>query len=71
MPAFHANLLTRLDDENFTIPHPDHVFFLQDDDGDPFDVPDAAIPLDAEYGDMLQPPKPDADHTELLPITLM
>lgn len=57
MPAFHATLLTRLDSENFTIPHPDHVFFLQDDDGDPYDVPAAAIPPDAAYGDMWQPPK--------------
>jgi hypothetical protein len=70
VPAFHANLLTRFDNENFTNPHPDNLFFLQDDDGDPCNVLDAAIPLDAKYGDMLQPPKLDVDHTESMPITL-
>ena len=31
----------------------------------PYSAPDAAIPPDAEYGDMLQPPSPNsADHTE-------
>jgi hypothetical protein len=39
----------------------DHVSLLQDEDDNPYHALNAAIPLDAEYGDMLQPPKPDAD----------
>jgi hypothetical protein len=63
--AFDANLLTRLDDENFTVNLPDHVFYLQDDDASHHDSHTlAAIPLDAEYGDMLQPDKPEADDIE-------
>jgi hypothetical protein len=61
--TFDERLLTRLDDENFQLALPNHVLYLQDDD-----VPDdpslQAIPPDAEYGDMLQASKPDADEIE-------
>ncbi len=49
--------------DTFTIPHPDRVFILQDTD-DPYDVPVADIPLNAEYGDKLQPPKPNANNAD-------
>jgi hypothetical protein len=57
LQTFDANLLTRLEDENFQIDLPSHVFYLQDEDGlDPDgDAPD--IPTASEYGDMLQEPK--------------
>ena len=32
----------------------DDVSLLQDEDDNPYHTPDAAIPPDAEYGDMLQ-----------------
>ena len=65
MRAFDENLLTRLDDANFQLDLPGNLFYLQDDDNDPAPDPlDAAIPTDAEYGDMLQPTKPDADEIE-------
>ena len=61
---FDATLLTRLSDDNFHIEHPNPVFYLQDD----IDVDDASavanIPADAEYGDMNQPAKLDADDIE-------
>jgi hypothetical protein len=69
VPAFHASLLTGLDDDTFTIPHPDRLFFLQDT-VDPYDVPVADIPLNAEYGDMLQPPKPNADDHSIRSLNL-
>ncbi len=58
--TFDTSLLTRLDDANFTNDLPNHVFFLQDND---LTDPTAAdpIPLDVEYGDMLQPDRPEAD----------
>jgi Reverse transcriptase (RNA-dependent DNA polymerase) len=61
--TFDATLLTHLSDENFHIDHPNPVFYLQDD----VDVADPAvddIPADAEYGDMNQPAKSDADDIE-------
>ena len=63
MSTFDTNLLTRLDDENFQLDFPNHVFYLQDEhtpDTDPL----ADIPTDAEYGDMIQHPKDDADNIE-------
>jgi hypothetical protein len=62
--TFDANLLTRLDDENFHVDLPSHVLYLQDDDMAP--KPDLrAVPPDAEYGDMLmQDPKSEADDIE-------
>ncbi len=52
-----------LDDENFHIDLPSHVLYLQDNDEvvRP-DLP--AIPLEAEYGDMMQDPKYTADDIE-------
>jgi hypothetical protein len=32
--SFDSSLLTRLNDEAFTLDHPNHVFYLQDDDED-------------------------------------
>ena len=61
--AFDADLLIRLNDDNFQLDHPNPVFYLQDDVY--FD--DAAaddIPSDAEYGDMNQPAKRHADEIE-------
>ena len=61
--TFDAALLTRLNDDNFHIDHPNPVFYLQDD----IDVDDSAvanIPADAEYGDMIQPAKIEADEIE-------
>ena len=61
--AFDADLLIRLNDDNFQLDHPNPVFYLQDDVY--FD--DAAaddIPPDAEYGDMNQPAKRHADEIE-------
>ena len=62
--TFDANLLTRLDDENFHVDLPSHVLYLQDDDMAP--KPGLqAVPPDAEYGDMLmQDPKSEADDIE-------
>ena len=60
---FDATLLARLSADNYNIAHPYPVFYLQDD----FDVLDSAvdaIPADAEYGDMYQPAKVDADDIE-------
>ena len=58
--TFDNNLLTQLRDKNFQIELPNHVFYLQDEDAD-MELNDTRdIPLDAEYGDMIQPPKSDA-----------
>ena len=65
LATFDTNLLTRLNDDNFQIDLPDHVFYLQDEDMAADDLNDAAhIPPASEYGDMLQEPKADADDTE-------
>ncbi|KAI2489322.1 Reverse transcriptase (RNA-dependent DNA polymerase) [Fragilaria crotonensis] len=63
--TFDSNLADRLNDDNFTVFSPDHAFYLQDDDDgdDPLRDPDS-IPPDAEYGDMLQHDKLEADDTE-------
>ena len=64
--AFDARLLTRFHDGNFVIDIPNNVFNLQDNDFNdltPTDTHDN-IPLDTEYGDMLQPDKIDADDVE-------
>ena len=61
--TFTHHLTERLSNDNFTIDLPDHVFYLQDDDSD-HDPPAVAIPADAEYGDMMQSDKPDADDVE-------
>ena len=60
---FDTTLLTRLRDDNFQLHHPNPVFYLQDD---PDAVDSAAdnIPADAEYGDMNQPAKLEADDIE-------
>jgi hypothetical protein len=58
--AFPANLLTRLDYEHSKSPQR-IIFFLHGENGNPYNAPDAAIPPVAEYGDMLQPLKPDAN----------
>jgi hypothetical protein len=60
---FTNNVHERLSDDNFTIDLPNHVFYLQDDDFGP-DAPPADIPTDAEYGDMIQLDKPEADDLE-------
>ena len=61
--TFDETLLTCLNDENFQIEHLKPVFYLHDDiDPDP---PAAEnIPPDAEYGDMIQPERTDADDIE-------
>jgi hypothetical protein len=64
MLAFDTNLLTRLDDEDFQLDLPNHYFFLQNEDGAPNEHPSSDIPTDAEYGDMMQQPKTDADDIE-------
>ena len=61
--TFDENLLTRLDDENFQLALPHHVLYLQDNDA-PNEPNVQDIPLDAEYGDMLQDPKSEADEIE-------
>ncbi|KAI2502057.1 Reverse transcriptase (RNA-dependent DNA polymerase) [Fragilaria crotonensis] len=63
LQTFDANLLTRLEDENFQINLTDHVFNLQDEDTDANEHDDN-IPTASEYGDMLQLPKADADDVE-------
>ena len=61
--TFDENLLTRLNDENFQLDLPGHVFYSQDDDDDsPFSVDN--IPTASEYGDMVQAPKLEADEIE-------
>ena len=62
--TFDANLLTRLDDENFQIALPNHMFYLQDDDGDTAQSDLQNTPSDADYGDMILEDKPDADEVE-------
>ena len=61
---FDATLLTRLSDDNFQIEHPNSVFYLQDDVDVPDTQPVDAIPTDAEYGDMIQPARCEADDIE-------
>jgi hypothetical protein len=61
--TFTNNLTERLADDNFTTDLPNHVFYLQDEDANPVD-PANGIPTDTEYGDMMQPDKPDADDLE-------
>ncbi len=63
--TFDNTLLTRLSDTNFHIEHPNPVFYLKDKDL-PADVNPAVanIPTDAEYGDMYQSAKLDADDVE-------
>jgi hypothetical protein len=55
--TFDNNLLTRLCDNNFQIELPNHVFNLQDEEADLERNDTRDIPLDAEYGDMILPPK--------------
>ena len=64
--TFDTNLLTRLHDHNFVLDVPNHVFYLQDDNSDPHATIDHTdyIPLNVEYGDMLQADKIDADDVE-------
>ena len=61
---FDETLLTRLDDENFQLDLPNHVFYLQDEDAPLIANEAADIPEDSEYGDMMQPPKPEVDEYE-------
>jgi hypothetical protein len=62
--TFDYNLLTQLCDKNFQIELPNLVFYLQDEDAD-MELNDTHdIPLDAEYMDMIQPPKSDAKDIE-------
>ncbi|KAI2499224.1 Reverse transcriptase (RNA-dependent DNA polymerase) [Fragilaria crotonensis] len=62
--TFDSNLADRLNDDTFTVFSPDHAFYLQDDDdGDPPRNPHS-IPPDAEYGDMMQNDKLEADDTD-------
>jgi hypothetical protein len=70
--TFDDNLRTRLCNTNFQIELPNHVFYLQDEDAD-LELHDTRdIPLDAEYRDMIQPPKSDAKDIEYeTPGTLM
>ena len=64
--TFDTNVTERLNDDNFVVNLPDHLFYLQDTDDDPHHANDNdAIPLDGEYGDMIQAIKPDADDLEL------
>jgi hypothetical protein len=60
---FDTTLLTRLHDDNFQLHHPNPVFYLQDDP-DAVDPAADNIPADAEYGDMNQPAKLEADDIE-------
>ncbi|KAI2508078.1 hypothetical protein MHU86_6370 [Fragilaria crotonensis] len=63
-----TNLLTRfLDDKTFHVDLPDHVFYLQDDVDTAHPSNEASahtVSLDAEFGDMLQAKKLDADDIE-------
>jgi hypothetical protein len=62
--TFDNNLLTQLCDKNFQIELPNHVFYLLDEDAD-MELNDTRdVPLDTEYRDMIQPPKPDAKDIE-------
>jgi hypothetical protein len=61
---FDETFLTRLDDQNFHLDLPDHVFYLQDEDDLIIPTDAANIPEDSEYGDMMQPPKPEVDEFE-------
>jgi hypothetical protein len=47
MSTFDANLHTRLDDKNFHLDTPNHVFYLQDDAGPTIDTSSHDIPTDA------------------------
>jgi hypothetical protein len=58
---FDAALLVQLDNGNFQVDHPNPVFYLQDDVDAHNGAADGTIPLDAEYRDMNQPAKSDAD----------
>ena len=63
--TFDANLTEQLADDNFTVNLPNDVFYIQDEDGaDASPASAHRIPPDAEYGDMLQNDKLDADDTE-------
>ena len=62
--TFDVELVTRLNDENFQLDHPNPVFYLQDDVIDIHDTAGDNIPPHAEYGDMNQPAKEDADDIE-------
>ena len=62
--TFDVELVTRLNDENFQLDHPNPVFYLQDDVDDIHDTAGDNIPPHAEYGDMNQPAKEDADDIE-------
>jgi hypothetical protein len=62
--TFDDNLRTQLCDKNFQIELPNHVFYLQDEDAD-LELHDTCdIPLDAEYKNMIQPPKSDIEDIE-------
>ena len=62
--TFDDNLLSRLNDNIFQIKLQNHVSYLQDEDNDPADGNTRDIPPDAEYEDMIQPPKLDAGDTK-------
>jgi hypothetical protein len=62
--TFDVELVTRLNDENFQLDHPNPVFYLQDDVDDIHDTAGDNIPPHAKYGDMNQPAKEDADDIE-------
>lgn len=60
---FNTALSLRLSDENYTINDPG-IFYI--DDEEPVDDDDETmIPDDAEYGDMLQAPKPEVDDIDM------
>ena len=62
--AFDNDLAIRMNDENFQLDHPNPVFYLQDDVPFADDAANDNIPPDAEYGDMNQPAKREADEIE-------
>ena len=62
--TFDTNLTAHLADDNFAVHLPGHVFYLQDEDVDDIAASLAHIPTAAEYGDMLQTEKLEADDTE-------
>lgn len=68
-----TNLLTWfLDGKTFHVDLPDHVFYLQDDVDTAHPSNEASahtVSLDAEFGDMLQAKKLDADDIELKRLT--
>jgi hypothetical protein len=58
---FTSNVNEHICNNRFTIDFPNHVFYLQDDNHLCLHAVDASIPPEAEYRNMMQVDKQDAD----------